>query len=104
MHSPALPLTGAAAPAAAPSDLALSCDWAIRQADYISTTAHVESWSDEKLGHECARYNEGMERALAQPSSGLAEIQAKARLALHDLEAEGVLENANQNLRLAVTA
>jgi len=72
----------------APADLVHACAWAIEQAWFINFTAGSESWDDDRLDEECEKYNEVFSLALVQPSTSLRDLVAKARLCLHDFEAQ----------------
>ena len=86
----AAPLTGGvvmALPsvAAAPrSDLAEACVWAIRHINYINTAAVADHWDDDRISDEGDLSDAVVERAIAEPSRSLSDLQAKAQLCLTD--------------------
>ena len=86
----AAPLTGGAvmalpSPATAiRSDLAEACLWAMRHVDYINTAAVAEEWDDERISDEGDRSDAVIDRAIAEPSRSLSDLQAKAQLCLKD--------------------
>src|ERR1700712_5389001 len=87
-------------PAAAPADLAQSCDWAVGHSVWINATARAwcdteKFWTEDKLSDELCRYNAVVDRALDEPSGDLGAIQAKARLCLFEMEDAGEFEEAN---------
>ncbi|MGU3326090.1 hypothetical protein ACLBXB_04055 [Methylobacterium mesophilicum] len=90
----AAPLTGGAVMAlpfgspqpGAPSDLAESCLWAIRHVDYINTAAIAEHWDDDRVSDEGELSDAVIDRAIAEPSRSLSDLQAKAQLCLKDFE------------------
>lgn len=86
----AAPLATVSAAAAAPSDLARACVWAIGQTNYINDTAGAEHWDDDRLDEEVEKYDAVFTRALMQPSADMQELVAKARLCLHDFEAQNL--------------
>ena len=97
-----LPSLSVGAVASEPSALASASDWAVQHCQWINATGgHVEPWTDNKLTEETSRYWEAFDHVAAQPSGGLHDIQAKARLALHEMTDAGELENANPGLNLA---
>ncbi|MGU3665048.1 hypothetical protein ACLBX9_12780 [Methylobacterium sp. A49B] len=86
----AAPLTGGAvmalpSVAAAPrSDLAEACLWAMRHVDYINTAAIAEEWDDARISDEGDLSDAVIDRAIAEPSRSLSDLQAKAQLCLKD--------------------
>lgn len=86
----AAPLTGGAvmalpsSAAAARSDLAEACLWAMRHVDYINTAAIAEHWDDDRVSEEGDLSDAVIDRAIAEPSSSLSDLQAKAQLCLKD--------------------
>ncbi|KQP80657.1 hypothetical protein [Methylobacterium sp. Leaf117] len=97
---PALTAPGIAL-AAVPSDIVRQCNFAIQQGAWINATAGVEHWPEEKMSLENGRYWEAFEAAYEQPSATLADVQAKARLALRELGDMGKLENGGPAVLLA---
>lgn len=92
----------AIAVASAPSDLTKLCDFAVQHGDWINRACATEGgWPDEKMAFEMRHYWDAFDQAAEQPSVGLREIQAKARLSLREMEDSGELENANPGLALA---
>lgn len=98
---PALAAPASAAPAA-PSDIVKLCDFAIEHYDWINLTAPAENWSDDRLDAENDRFWEAFDGAAGQPSATVQDMQAKARLALHQLDDLGELDDADPALLLAV--
>ena len=97
---PALTVLGAALPG--PSTLASTCDWAIQHTYWINATSTLgEGWTDAKMAEEMSLYWQAFDHVAEQPSGGLNDIQAKARLALHEITDAGELEYANPGLALA---
>ncbi|MHC2108326.1 hypothetical protein [Methylobacterium sp. CM6246] len=90
----AAPLTGGAVmalPSMSPpnlgrSDLAEACLWAIRHVDYINTAAIAEHWDDDRVSDEGDLSDAVIDRAIAEPSLSLSDLQAKAQLCLKDFE------------------
>ena len=80
---PAMP--GGVALAAHPSSLAQACLWAVERREWIDTTARSEGWNDERLDEEIDKVEEIFTRLLTEPSVSLADLNAKAQLALEDL-------------------
>lgn len=66
------------------SDLAEACLWAIRHIDHINTAAIVEHWDDDRINDEGYRSDAVIDRAIAEPSLSLPDLQAKAQLCLKD--------------------
>lgn len=79
-----LPWIGSVANASVPSDLAQSCLWAVRHDEFMSVAS--ASWDDDRVEAEAERYTAAFQRAIAEPSRSISDVQAKARLALHDYE------------------
>jgi hypothetical protein len=73
-----------------PADLAGACAWAIEQTHHINSTAVTEHCDDDRLDDEVEKYNAVFTRALMQPSGDMLELVAKARLCLHDFEAQNL--------------
>ncbi|WP_267422815.1 hypothetical protein [Methylobacterium sp. GC_Met_2] len=84
----AAPLASVPACAARTSDLARSCEWAADHWLGLDARCHAEKWDDDKLDAEADLYNAVFRRALAEPSGSLADLKAKARLCLVDVEAQ----------------
>lgn len=88
----AAPLTGGAvmalpsAAATARSDLAEACLWAMRHVDYINTAAIADNWDDDRISLEGDRSDAVINRAIAEPSRSISDLQAKAQLCLKDFE------------------
>ncbi|TXM99677.1 hypothetical protein FV242_24545 [Methylobacterium sp. WL64] len=88
----AAPLTGGAVmalpsvAATARSDLAEACLWAMRHVDYINTAAIAEHWDDDRVSDEGDLSDAVIDRAIAEPSRSLSDLQAKAQLCLKDFE------------------
>ena len=70
--------------AAPPSSLAQACLWAIEQRAWIDAAAGSENWTNERLDEESGKADAIFSRAIEEPSAGLADLNAKARLALED--------------------
>ena len=83
----ALPLTGGAATAAPPSDLARACEWAADHWLSFDARCRAENWDDDRLDAESDLFGDVLHRALAEPSRSTADLKAKARLCLVDFEA-----------------
>lgn len=94
---PALTLPGVAAP----SDLALVCDYAITQRQYID--GDHGSWSEERAQAEYDKFSDAFKRAITEPSRSLGDLAAKARLMLDDLEQCGHLPAVYDDERLTET-
>lgn len=81
----AVPVAAAPALATRPTDLARACDWAVGHMAWINGGSPLsERWTDEWLEDEIDRFDAVLERAATEPSTSLADIQAKARLILSD--------------------
>ncbi|MCJ2048614.1 hypothetical protein [Methylobacterium sp. J-070] len=99
----ATPLTGGAvmalpSVAAAPrSDLAEACLWAIRHIDYINTAAVSDHWDDDRISDEGDRSDAVVDRAIAEPSRSLSDLQAKAQLCLKDFADHALPFKDNQD-------
>lgn len=72
--------------APAPTDLADACRWALRHRAWVDRSLETTDWSDEKFDTETGKTNAVITRAINEPSAQLAEIVAKAALALDDFE------------------
>jgi hypothetical protein len=68
-----------------PSDLAHACDQAVVDWIAIQPTSRAENWDDDRLDVALDAYDSVFRRAIDEPSHGIAEVQAKARLLLCDL-------------------
>jgi len=86
----ALPTMTASATLAAgpsqPSDLARACLWATGHRAWIDAVAFGDDWDDDRVSAECRRVDDIITRAIREPSISLADLGAKARLALEDFE------------------
>ena len=80
----AAPLASVPAVAAHRSDLAEACLWAVKHVDYINTAAIAECWDDDRLHDEGDLSDAVIDRAIAEPSQSLSDLQAKAQLCLKD--------------------
>lgn len=80
----AAPLASVPAVAAPRSDLAEACLWAMRHVDYINTAAVAEHWDDDRIGDEGDLSDAVIDRAIAERSRSLSDLQAKAQLCLKD--------------------
>ena len=96
----ALPALSVGAVASEPSTLAGTCDWAVQHGQWINATCSTQHWEDAKLTEENSRYWQAFDHVAEVPSMGLCDIQAKARLALHEMTDAGELENANPGFAL----
>ena len=69
------------------TNLAQACDQAIVDWDAIPTRSQAEDWGDEQLDEAMDAYGAVFRKAISEPSRDVCEVQAKARLLLHDLVA-----------------
>jgi hypothetical protein len=99
----ALPALAVPAPAMAPasSDIVRQCDFAVEQGNWINRVCSAEEWPEEKMSLENGRYWEAFEAAYDQPSATMADVRAKARLALRELGDMGELESGDPAVLLA---
>ncbi|MGH1592397.1 hypothetical protein ACRBEV_33300 (plasmid) [Methylobacterium phyllosphaerae] len=81
------PMLALPAPAAEPQavPLAQACDQAVRDWNAIQPTSRAEDWGDDQLDEALDAYDTVLQRAITEPSHDVADLQAKARLLLHDL-------------------
>ena len=94
-----LPLIGGgAAFASTPSDLASTCEWAIRHNAWISATA----MSDDEVSRQVDRHEAAIIRAIEEPSRSVADLGAKARMLLDDIEGKELLRSPYSDDRLIV--
>ena len=98
-----LPTLSVGVVASGPSSLASICNWAIQHTYLINARAGDEPWPDIKMNEEMDRYWKAFDHVAAQLPEGLHDIQAKARLALHEMTDAGEFENANPGVELAAT-
>ncbi|MHC2104417.1 hypothetical protein [Methylobacterium sp. CM6246] len=68
------------------SDLAEACLWAMRHVDYINTAAIADEWDDDRIAEEGDKSDAVIDRAIAEPSRSMSDLQAKAQLCLKDFE------------------
>ena len=62
----------------------------MRHVDYINTAAIAEHWDDDRISDEGDLSDAVIDRAISEPSRSLWDLQAKARLCLHDFEAHNM--------------
>ncbi|MCJ2068527.1 hypothetical protein MKK75_06865 [Methylobacterium sp. J-030] len=67
------------------ADLAQAWDQAVIDWNGIQPKSQAENWCDEQLDEALDAYDAVFRRAIDEPSRDMAELQAKARLLLHDL-------------------
>lgn len=82
---PTLTLPVVAAPA--PSDLARACIQAVALREWIDDREMRDALDDDALADELEKVNDVVDRAIVEPSAGLHDIAAKARLGLDRLDA-----------------
>lgn len=68
-----------------PAPIAQACDQAVRDWNAIQPTSRSEEWGDEQLDEALDTYDAVLQRAINEPSRDVVDLQAKARLLLHDL-------------------
>lgn len=68
-----------------PTALAHACNQAVTDWNGIQPKSRAEHWGDEQLDEALGAYDAVFRRAINEPSRDMAELQAKARLLLHDL-------------------
>ncbi|MGH1588020.1 hypothetical protein ACRBEV_06280 [Methylobacterium phyllosphaerae] len=56
----------------------------MRHVDYINPAAIAEHWDDDRISSEGDLSDAVIERAIAEPSRSLLDLQAKAQLCLKD--------------------
>ncbi len=95
----ALPVMGGAALAVPTSDLARACDWAVRHREAVN---QMHDLTDDELDAEIDRMGAVFERAITEPSAGLSDLAAKARLLLDDLIEGGKADSVHADERLTV--
>lgn len=83
-----------------PSDLAQACDQAMADWNAIPARSQTEGWGDEQLDGALAAYGTLFRRAINEPSRDVAELQAKARLLLHDLVAHATSHDPSDETTL----
>lgn len=80
-----MPALSAPTPKPQTATLAQACDQAVRDWHAIQPTSRAEDWGDEQLDEALDAYDVVIQRAINEPSRNVADLQAKARLLLHDL-------------------
>ncbi|MCJ2084631.1 hypothetical protein MKK88_01290 [Methylobacterium sp. E-005] len=94
-----------ATPEAAPAQrapLAQACDQAVIDWNAIPSLSRANDWGDEQLDVALDDYNAVLLRAINEPSRGMADVQAKARLVLHDIMAHAIGPGGEDEAALTV--
>ncbi|SDO59797.1 hypothetical protein SAMN05216360_12927 [Methylobacterium phyllostachyos] len=91
-------VTAPAPDAAQPSDLVHACNQAMVDWNTIQPRSRAEDWGDEQLDEALDAYGAVFRRAINEPARDVAELQAKARLLLHDLEAHNTTDREESTL------
>lgn len=68
------------------SALAEACNYAVDHMQWMDRRVSVEEWSNERFALEMGKSDQVFVRAINEPSKGLPDLLAKARLSLNDRE------------------